>query len=186
MKGFFIKASGLLMLGWLASVASAEGQLAASAVPANQPAPPEIKLNGLTTILGDKRALFKARPDYGEPASYFLAEGQSAGGIQLLAVDIRAGKIKVNNHGVVQVIVLCQPPDLSTVTAYPDTGASRIILTQTYGINSPDGLSPVLAPTMGTAGQNIFAGNPGGMAQAVNGGGSPGAGSFASSTPSMS
>ncbi len=117
MNWFPNKAFGLVVLGWLAASAAAQGQVPMSAAPAAQGPPPEIKLNGLTTILGDKRALFKVRNDSGPVESYFLAEGQSAGAIKLLSVDIRAGKIKVNNHGVVQTVSLCDPPDLSILMA---------------------------------------------------------------------
>ena len=97
---------------------------------------PEITLNGLTTILGDKRALFKVQSDYGGKESYFLAEGQSAGGIQLLSVDIKAGRIKVNNHGVIQTIALCQPPDLSTLVATAGNVGISHAGRQNYGLPS--------------------------------------------------
>jgi hypothetical protein len=80
-------------------------------------------LNGLTTIFGDRRALFKVQTDSAAKQPYFLAEGQRAGGIELLSVDIRAGKIKVNNHGTIQTITLCDPPNLSTLSAAENNGA---------------------------------------------------------------
>lgn len=73
---------------------------------------PGIVLNGITTIFGDKRALFKVwSPDREQLC--FLAEGQRDGDILLLAVDMRAGKIKIRDHGVVQVVSMCQPPALA-------------------------------------------------------------------------
>ncbi len=78
----------------------------------NQPPrtpPPQIILNGITTILGDRRALFKTLA-IGEDKerSYMLAEGQRDGEIELLSVDMREGKIKVNNHGIIQIVCLSQ------------------------------------------------------------------------------
>jgi hypothetical protein len=69
--------------------------------------PPRITLTGITTILGNKRALMKALepPKPPEPArevSYILAEGQRDGDIEVIAIDERAGSVKVNNHGTIQ------------------------------------------------------------------------------------
>src|SRR5262245_54637973 len=59
---------------------------------ANKPQPAKITPTGVTTILGNKRVLFKvqqpARPP--EPAkemSYILAEGQREGQIEVLEID---------------------------------------------------------------------------------------------------
>ena len=85
-------------------------------VSATETPPSEITLNGITTIFGDRRALFKVQPP--SPAgqqSYFLSEGERADGLELLAVDMRASKIKINNHGIIQTIALCSPPNLSTL-----------------------------------------------------------------------
>ncbi len=66
--------------------------------------PPQIILNGIMTIFGDRRALFKTPATstmFGpvKERSYMLAEGQRDGEIELLSVDMKAGAIKVNNHG---------------------------------------------------------------------------------------
>ena len=71
--------------------------------------PPKITLNGITTIFGDKRALFTVdeRPKPGqkpEQKSCILTEGQRDGGVEVLAIDETAGTVKVNNHGTVQVL----------------------------------------------------------------------------------
>jgi len=72
------------------------------------PAPvPKITLTGITTILGNKRALMKVLepPKPPQPAkeeSYILTEGQRDGEIEVLAIDEQAGSVKVNNHGTVQ------------------------------------------------------------------------------------
>ena len=73
--------------------------------------PPDITLNGIMVVFGRKYALFKLPASKGGK-NYLLAEGQSDGEIELLAVDNRAGTITINNHGAVQTIVLCKPPAL--------------------------------------------------------------------------
>ncbi len=73
----------------------------------NKPPPPKILLQGFTTILGTKRALFKMQvpPKPGEQPkgeqSFILAEGQRDGDIEVLEIDEKAGKVKVNNFGTV-------------------------------------------------------------------------------------
>lgn len=74
---------------------------------ANKPPPPKILLQGITTILGNKRALFKVAmpPKAGEPAkgeqSFILVEGQRDGDIEVLEIDAVAGTVKVNNYGTI-------------------------------------------------------------------------------------
>ena len=69
--------------------------------------PPRITLTGITTILGNKRALMKVLeppkpPEPAKEASYILTEGQRDGDIEVIAIDEQAGSVKVNNHGTVQ------------------------------------------------------------------------------------
>ena len=76
------------------------------------PAPlPQVRPTGVTTILEDKRALLRvsypARPP--EPArevSCILTVGQREGPIEVLAIDEKAGSIKINNSGTVMVLTL--------------------------------------------------------------------------------
>jgi len=178
MNRFPHKAVSLVAMGWLAVSAAAQGQVPMSAAPAAQGLPPEIKLNGLTTILGDKRALFKVRNDSGPVESYFLAEGQSAGAIKLLLVDIRAGKIKVNNHGVIQTVSLCDPPDLSILMASEigDNKSGGGLFRQKNTGGSFDGGMPAGSTTAGgvTAGQNSGAAGSAGKSTAGAANASPG------------
>jgi hypothetical protein len=78
---------------------------------ATKPPPPKITLTGVTTILGNKRVLFKvqwpARPP--EPAreqSYILTVGQREGQIEVLEIDENAGAIKFNNSGTVMTLTM--------------------------------------------------------------------------------
>jgi len=71
--------------------------------------PPEIKLTGITSILGMKQALLKTQipakpPQPAREESYILTEGQSEGDIEVIAIDEKAGTVKVNNHGTPQTL----------------------------------------------------------------------------------
>ncbi len=75
----------------------------------NKPPPAKITLTGITTILGNKRALMKvqvpAKP--GEPAkeqSYILTEGQRDGEIEVLEINEQEGSVKVNESGLVTLL----------------------------------------------------------------------------------
>jgi hypothetical protein len=87
--------------------------------------PPQIVLNGLTTVFGDKRALFKTLPTADSPKeqSYILAEGQRAGEIEVLSVDMKAAAATINNHGIVQLITICKTPSLAWTGVTAASGA---------------------------------------------------------------
>ncbi len=76
-----------------------------------RPPPPRITLQGVTTILGRRQVLFKtqmpAKP--GEPAremSCVLSEGERQGGIEVVAIDEKAGTVRFNNHDILQTLNL--------------------------------------------------------------------------------
>jgi hypothetical protein len=74
---------------------------------ANKLPPPKITLAGIATILGKKQALMTAQlpAKPGETpklSTYMLVEGQQDGEIEVLAIDEKAGVVKVKNHGTVQ------------------------------------------------------------------------------------
>lgn len=74
-------------------------------------APPKITLTGFTTILGDKRVLFKVQtpakpPEKPKEESFILSQGQRDADIEVLEVDENAGIAKFNNHGTIQVLDL--------------------------------------------------------------------------------
>jgi len=76
-----------------------------AAGPTNPPVVlPKITLTGITTILGNKRALMKVAPKGMKPGdpkelSMILTEGQREGDIEVLQIDENRGTVKVNNSG---------------------------------------------------------------------------------------
>lgn len=79
--------------------------------PEPQPVPrSKIRLTGITTIFGDKRALFMMQEPAtpGKPTgpeiSCILAVGQRQGAIEILEINERAGTVKVNNEGNISVM----------------------------------------------------------------------------------
>ena len=71
--------------------------------------PPKLFLTGITTILGNKRALMKAQAPAkpGQPPAYqdyILSEGQQEGDIKVLAIDEKAGTVKVDSAGTIATL----------------------------------------------------------------------------------
>jgi hypothetical protein len=82
----------------------------------NEP-PPNIHLTGITTILGNKRALFmvQSQPHPGKPMekekSYILAEGQRQDRLEVLKINPEAATVKINLDGVVSTITFDKTHD---------------------------------------------------------------------------
>ena len=134
----------------------------------NKPPPPKITLTGITTILGNKRALMKAwlPPKPGvknEEQSLILAVGQRDGEIEVLEIDDAAGTVKVNDFGTITnlsfenngVKMAGGPPPTAPAAAFPTMGAPGIPAPpgspafptkRVYPINRPTRLSPTGAP----------------------------------------
>lgn len=76
---------------------------------ANKPPLPKLSLTGIVTFGGTKRALLKTAaggpPKQGQPAnkpeSFIIEVGQRQGDIEVLAIDEKAGAVKVNYGGTV-------------------------------------------------------------------------------------
>ena len=73
------------------------------------PPPPKITLTGITDVLGRKLALLEWQepPGPGQPLKKnfaTLTEGQREGKIEVLEIDVKAGIVKVNNHGVADTL----------------------------------------------------------------------------------
>lgn len=185
--------------GWLASSTPADGQdsrdnsyrgivghnsfdlkpVPAAAAQEAQTPPPEIILNGIMTAFGDRSALFKVEPAQAAGKQfYFLSEGEQAGGIELLSVDVKASTIKVRNRGVIQIIALCQPPRLLLIpeTAAPaDSGSINLPRNQGYLSGNGQTGQTVGGKTPGVAVEQFPSGYAGGAGNL----GPPAAGSSA-------
>jgi hypothetical protein len=67
--------------------------------------PPKITLTGITTILGNKRALMKTPPAAVKPGeqpreqSYILSEGQRDGELEVVQIDEKTGSVKLMYAG---------------------------------------------------------------------------------------
>ena len=75
---------------------------------------PKITLTGITTILHGKRALLEIqRPPNGrtvvKPEYCILKEGQRDGPVEVLDIDEKAAKVKVDNSGTIMVITFEKP-----------------------------------------------------------------------------
>ena len=89
---------------------------------------PKIMLTGITTILGNKRALLKVQfpPTPPQPAkeqSLILAEGQRDGSIAVLEINEQTASVKMDNSGTVMDITFEKSnptPAASTPRPQPD------------------------------------------------------------------
>jgi len=73
---------------------------------ATKPPPVKITLTGITTILGNKRALMKSPAPPGKPGepakpevSYILTVGQREGDVEVIDIDEVGGNVKLRNAG---------------------------------------------------------------------------------------
>ena len=119
----------------------------------NKPPAPKITLNGITTILGNKRALMSVQmparpPEPAKPQSFFLAEGQRDGDIEVLEINekLDGGTVKVNNFGTVQTLTMDKDgAKLPAAVAAPTPGAPP----SPGGYVPPPAFNPAIAPTGG-------------------------------------
>jgi hypothetical protein len=121
----------------------------------NKPPPPKITLTGITTILGNARALMKSPPPPGKPGEpakgeqyYTLSVGQREGEVEVLEIDPVAGSVKINNSG--SVVTLTFDKD----TAKGGAGG---------GVPAPPGAVPPPMPGAGGFGAAAPAGGPTGF-----------------------
>ena len=72
--------------------------------------PPTIELQGISTILATKKALFKVKAaSPGEQdQSYILSEGQRQDGIEVKLIDEKAGSVLFDNHGTLQTLTMAE------------------------------------------------------------------------------
>ena len=100
---------------------------------ANTPPPQlaKIVLTGITTILGNKRALMKVHPGGTKPAeakenSLILTEGQREGDIEVIEIDESAGSVKVNNAGTIMTLTFEKDGAKLPATPAPLVAASGL------------------------------------------------------------
>jgi hypothetical protein len=137
--------------------------------------PPKITLTGFTTILGDKRVLFKVQvakpPQPPKEESYILTEGQRDGDIEVLEIDEKEGVAKFNNHGTVQTLDLAnngaKPANVPPPTTAPPQRLPPTFPGQIPG--APPGAAPRTIPSRtlripqppAAPGAGVLPGNPG-------------------------
>ena len=144
---------------------------------------PDIALNGVMNIFGRKYALFKLPAGKGK--NYLLGEGQGDGEIELLSVDERAGEIKINNHGIVQIVALSKPPASSNAPAAAVPGVAPAVAAVDNSRQLPAADILLLAADNNAA-PAVMPAAPAGFAAggAVNSGNSQGGSSSGNGTPS--
>ena len=131
--------------------------LKAASLPVQQtnvtPSIPKIVPQGVTTILGNRLAIFKAQyaakaPDPAKEVTMMLAEGQSEGGIEVLSIDADTGSIKFNNNGTVLLLNLERDGaklPATPVAASPTPGVNAIPAPIQAGLPQPP--NGILHPT---------------------------------------
>jgi hypothetical protein len=98
-------------------------------LPTNPPAQlPKITLTGITTILGNKRALMMLAPPIVKPGdtnrqiSLILTEGQREADVEVLQIDEKRGSVRLNNSGTVMTLTFEKDGAKLPATAPPRTG----------------------------------------------------------------
>ena len=103
--------------------------------PTNAPNIPKLIPQGVTTILGNRLAIFKAQyaakpPDAAKEVTMMLAERQSEGGIEVLQIDASTGSIKFNNQGTIMLLTLekdgAKLPATPVAAAAPQPGVNAV------------------------------------------------------------
>lgn len=136
------------------------------------PPPPNVKLQGITDILGRKQVLFKvqlpAKPGAaGKEESYILTVGERQGEIEILDINPKAGTVRMRNYGVETNLSLELNSDklVNTAPVAPPPGQPNPGTMAAPGTLAPPPAMPGLPPgkfprTLRLPGTNP--GNPGG------------------------
>lgn len=109
------------------------------------PQAPDIKLQGITTILGRKQVLLKVRipakpPEPARDQSVVLSEGQREGEVEVLEINPADGTVKVNNAGIIL------PLNMKDHGEKPSPGAALPAASVMPGAPGLPGVPPPAAP----------------------------------------
>ncbi len=116
------------------------------------PTLPKLILQGITTILGNKRALLKEEPatqpgakapSKGEDLSMILTEGQRQGDVEVLQIDEKLGSVKVSNSGTVMTLTFDK--DGAKLPSSPP--ATNPVVHPGFAGNTPRPFAPGSSPT---------------------------------------
>jgi hypothetical protein len=141
-----------------------------------KPDPPKIVLNGITTITGARKALMSVSmpakpPEPAKSQSFFLAEGERDGQIEVLEIDEKIGMVKVDDFGTVVTLTMDKdgaklpPPSASPVPGIPGVQPNAPPNPVGYVPPPPTGINPpaVNPPARGPYTPSPAAGSPGGL-----------------------
>lgn len=160
---------------------------------ASLPPPPNIRLQGITDILGRKQVLFKVQlpAKAGVPAkeeSFILTVGERQGEIEVLAINPKAGTVTMKNYGVVTNLSLELNSDklvnVAPVAAPAPPPGAIPVMTAPGAIAPPPTLPALPAGrfprtlrlpggSAGSSGVQADPGQPGGANYGNYGGGNP-------------
>jgi len=166
----------------------------AEVAPTNPPAPlRKITLTGITTILGNKRALMMLAPANLKPGeankeqSLILTEGQREADVEVLQIDEKRGSVKVDHSGTIMVLTFekdgAKLPPTTPVRQGPGAPPLPTALpaTAAAATTSPT-TSPYVQHTR-AGGRNIPGRNPRQSTAPANLPGAAGAGTSATTVP---
>jgi hypothetical protein len=119
--------------------------------PVEQPPPPaNIKLTGISTLWGDKRAMLMVQDTSGPgkpDLSYILREGQRDGQVEVLSIDDKNGIVKVKNAGVVSSLSFDQNGiKVAGLPVPPPAGSS--VARPPNALPAPPAPGSTISPTM--------------------------------------
>ena len=104
--------------------------------------PPTIELQGIMSMFGTQKALFRTQgqakpPKPAEKVSMVLSVGQREGEIEVVAIDEKSGSVTFNNHGQPQTLNLTNDSVKLTPGAVPVAGLGGIVPPAIPGVPPP-------------------------------------------------
>jgi hypothetical protein len=109
--------------------------------------PPNVQLTGITTILGNKRALFMVQESAspgkppGRNQSFILTEGERQGVLEVLEINTKAATVKIRNNGILSTIALTTNKGVAeTASSVPVVTSQGV--TSSRGFMRPMGFVP--------------------------------------------